>query len=368
MEHRTPEADLQLLTGAGCPSLRCAWPHSVKARAVDAQTAETEHRDRALLLVIIGGLLMLIGGIAALAGPVEMYCFTLFSEGGRFHYEGFGFGSFMFGNIAAQIVGYYSIAAVFVPLGYGHIRLRRWARPLALALLWFWVVMGAPLGLAFLFALLSAKPLSVPMAVAAVALIAVAYPALPGLLIRFYRSRDVRLTLEDRDPASSWIGRLPEPILVLGVLFAFYVAAWHILILFNGVFPLFGRWVNELLGIALIDLAILCLVGLTWGILGRRRWAWWGSLLYFATLTTSSILTLGTSSWSEVLAALDFPPFETEMLQGLPLHGIHLAILVCPPLLLTLGAILRAKGCIKAEPGSPSETTSNPREPRLGTG
>ena len=40
-----------------------------------------------------------------------MYCFYLFSEGGRFHYEGFGFGSFMFGNIASQIVGYYLIAA-----------------------------------------------------------------------------------------------------------------------------------------------------------------------------------------------------------------------------------------------------------------
>jgi hypothetical protein len=259
---------------------------------------------------------MLIGGVAAVAGPVEMYCFTLFSEGGRFHYEGFGFGSFMFGNIATQIIGYYAIAVVLIPLGYGHLRLRRWARPLALALLWFWVVMGAPLILAFLFALLSAKPLSFPVAVAAVAFIAVAYPALPGLLIRFYRSKDVRMTLADRDPASSWVEGLPIPILALGVLFVYYGVVWHILILFNGVFPLFGHWVNQLPGIVLIDLAVLCLVGLTWGILGRRRWAWWGSLLYFATITASSILTLGTSSWSEILAALGFPPFETEMLQG----------------------------------------------------
>jgi hypothetical protein len=58
-------------------------------------------------------------------GPLEMYCFYLFSEGGHFYYEGFGFGSFMFGNIASQIIGYCLIAAVCVPLGYGHLATRR---------------------------------------------------------------------------------------------------------------------------------------------------------------------------------------------------------------------------------------------------
>ena len=85
-----------------------------------------DHRDRSPILVAIGALLLLIGIAAALLGPAEMYCFYLFSEGGRFHYEGFGFGSFMFGNIACQIIGYYVIAAVFIPLGYGHVRMRRW--------------------------------------------------------------------------------------------------------------------------------------------------------------------------------------------------------------------------------------------------
>src|SRR5512137_3172380 len=77
------------------------------------------------------GVLSLLGGTAVGAlGPLEMYCFYLFSEGGRFHYEGFGFGSFMFGNIASQIVGYYLIAAMLIPLGYGHLKVRRWARVL----------------------------------------------------------------------------------------------------------------------------------------------------------------------------------------------------------------------------------------------
>jgi len=326
---------------------------------VNVQTEDIGHIDRTLPLAIIGGLLLLVGGVAAVAGPVEMYCFTLFSEGGRLHYEGFGFGSFMFGNIACQIMGYYVIAVVFIPLGYGHLRLRRWAKPVALAALWFWTVMGVPLSLAFLFALLSAKPLSVPLAVVVVGLVAVAYPVIPGLLIRFYRSRDVRMTFEARDPGSYWIERLPVPVLVLAMLSAFYVVVLHALIFFNGILPLFGQWMNELPGIALLDAAILCLVGLTWGILGQRKWAWWGSLLYFATLTASSIFTLATSTWSEILFAMDFPPSEMEILQRPPLQGFHLAILVGPPLLLTVGAIVRAKGCFEVSGGVSVEATSD---------
>jgi hypothetical protein len=319
---------------------------------------DVDRWDRKVIVVAIGSLLMLIGVTAAIAGPVEMYCFSLFSQGGRFHYEGFGFGSLMFGNIASQIIGYYLIAMVFIPLGYGHLRRRRWARPLALALLWFWTILGIPISLAFLFALLSAKPLSSVLALAVVIAVVVAYPAIPSVLIRFYRREDVRTTFEEGDSESCWIEGLPVPILVLGLLFAFYVVVLHILILFNGIFPLFGIWMTELPGIALIDIASLSLVVLIWGVLARRRWAWWGSLLYFALITVSWVLTLATSTWSDILRSVDFPPFEMEMLEGLPLQGFHLAILVGVPLLLTIGAILRAKGCFdtrrRGQSGPPS--------------
>jgi hypothetical protein len=305
----------------------------------------------------MGGLMMLIGGIAAAVGPLEMYCFALFSEGGRFHYEGFGFGSLMFGNIASQIIGYYLIALVLIPLGYGHLRLRRWARPLALALLWFWTILGMPLSLVFLFALLSAKPLSSIAALAVVSAVVIAYPAIPGLLLRFYRSDDVRMIFEVRDHRSCWIERLPIPILVLSMLFIFYIVVLHILILFNGVFPLFGNWMNELAGIALIDVASLGLMILLWGVLGQRLWAWWGSLCYFTCITMSWVFTLATSGWSDILEALDFPPFEMEMLQRLPLQGLHLSVLAAVPLLLTLVAILRARGAFEAQHRRTSEAT-----------
>jgi multisubunit Na+/H+ antiporter MnhB subunit len=131
-----------------------------EARAMTEAINDAVYRDRRPILAVIGCLLLLIGIAAALLGPAEMYCFYLFSEGSRFHYEGFGFGSFMFGNIASQIVGYYLIAIVLIPLGYGHLKVRRWARTLALTLVGFWLVVGVPLIVVFAFVAVTSKDLS----------------------------------------------------------------------------------------------------------------------------------------------------------------------------------------------------------------
>jgi len=301
------------------------------------------YKDHRIILFIIGGLL-LVGGVAVgFFGPLEMYCFYLFSEGGRFSYEGFGFGSFMFGNIAAQIIGYYLIAAVCVPLGYGHVTVRRWARKLTLTLLWFWVIFGIPLIVVFLFTLFSSKDLPLAAGLAALVLAGLAYFVAPWLLMRFYRSRDVRLTFETRDPKPSWIDDLPQPVLVLGALLLFFIVVLHIPIFFSGIFPFFGLMLVDLAGFVLIDVSIFCLAGLAWGLLKLRPWAWWGALVYLSLLTVSVIVTFSQYTLLDILARLRFPPTEMEILDGLPFHGLHLALALGVPLLITLGLLVFSK-------------------------
>jgi hypothetical protein len=302
-----------------------------------------DYQDRSPILVVFGVLLLLVGVGAALLGPIEIYCFYLFAEGGRLHYEGFGFGSFMFGNIAAQIIGYYLIAALLIPLGYGHLKVRRWARTLALTLVRFWLVVGMPLTVIVLFILVSSKDLSLVAGVMAVIALALSYLLLPGLLLRFYQSPSVRLTFESRDPNTYWIERLPRPALVLGALYVFYISALHVLILFNGIFPLFGVFVFDLQGILLLSVSIVILYGLVWGTLRLRPWAWWGGLAFFGLLTSSSIVTLLKVSYLDVLSEMKFAPTEMEALQGIPLQGFHFAVFFGIPLLLTLGVIIFSK-------------------------
>jgi hypothetical protein len=302
-----------------------------------------DYKDRSPILVVFGVVLLLVGVGAALLGPVEIYCFYLFSEGGRFHYEGFGFGSFMFGNIAAQIIGYYLIAALLIPLGYGHLKVRRWARTLALALVRFWLVVGMPLTVIVFFVLVSSKDLSLVTGVIAVIALALSYLLLPGLLLRFYQSPSVRLTFEGRDPNTYWIERLPRPALVLGALYVFYISALHVLILFNGIFPLFGAFVFDFQGILLLSVSIMILYGLVWGTLRLRPWAWWGGLAFFGLITSSSIVTLLRVSYLDILSKMKFAPLEMEALEGIPLQGFHLAVFFGIPFLLTLGVIIFSK-------------------------
>jgi hypothetical protein len=290
-----------------------------------------DYKDRTVILRGIGALMLILGLGSAIVGPVEIYCFYLFSEGGRLHYEGFGFGCFMFANIACQILGYYLIAVVFIPLGYGQLKIRRWAKNLSLSMLWAWLVVGAPVTAVALFSLLSIKNYSRITGFGLIAVLGLLYFVVPWLAIRFYRSRSVKMTFEARDPQRSQIEETPVPILTLGVLLIFYAVIMHVPILLNGLFPFFGA------------LLIVALAALAWGALGQRVWAWWGSLACFLLLALSSIATFLSVDYSEVLAKMGLPPTEMEILERLPLEGFHFALFVGIPLVLTLVVIVRSK-------------------------
>jgi hypothetical protein len=249
----------------------------------------------------------------------------------------------MFGNIAAQIAGYYLIAAILIPVGYGHLARRRWIRPLALALVWCWIVLGIPLGILFVLVLLASKETSVAWAIVSITLIGAAYGILPRLLLRFYRSDDVRRTLERQNANPHWLEGRPIPILVLCLLYAFYGVVLHIPILFNGLFPLFGRFLTGLPGIAALDLAILFLVALAWGTFRQKAWAWWGALVYWTAMSLSVIVTFASTTYLELLALADFAERELEFLDGIPLQGYHLALFFSLPLLATVGLIVACR-------------------------
>jgi hypothetical protein len=302
------------------------------------------YRDRAFVLRAIGALLILGGLGAAWMGPLEVHCFSLFSEGGRFAYPGFRFGSFMFGYIAVQVIGYYVIAAIALPIGWGHLRLRRWARPAALALLWLWAAAGVPLVGVVLFIFVSSKDPSLLAAGAALLAGAAAYLMLPALAIPFYRGENVRRTLAARDPAPPYAveGR-PVPVLVLCALYLFFLISLHVLLLFNGFFPLFGELASGLRGMTVIDGAILLLAGIAWGTWRMRRWAWWGGALYLGAMAVTWLYTLARSTWPEILAAMAFPPYEVGLLDGMPVHGAHFAVLVGLPLLAAGIVLVRAR-------------------------
>jgi len=295
-----------------------------------------------LLIKGIGVIFLVIGIAAAVLGPIEVYCFYLFGPGGRFDYPGFGFGSLMFANVAVQIAGYYLIAAVFVPLGYGHLTLRGWARTLVEALLWCWMVVGVPLVLFFVLVLLQAKSLSTSVSPLLGLVCVLLYPLAPAGLLYFYRRAEVRAAFDSQD-IRSWLDKIPRSILVHGILLTFFVLVHHLPLLFNGLVPFFGDFFVAMDGFTLSAFLIPGLVLLSVGVFARRMWAWWGSVLYLICMGVSTILTLLTVNFQEMIALIDFPAKEHTALQNVPIESVHMLIVILIPMLLALIVFIRSR-------------------------
>jgi hypothetical protein len=286
-----------------------------------------------------------VGLVALYYGPLEIVCFSFFSPGGRFHYEGFGFGSFMFGNLATQILGYYLIALVCIPLGYGHLRLRWWVRPITLALLQSFRVVGLPLILVFLFILLSSKSLSLAAAMAAAAILVLGYFFGVEVLLRFYRGEWVERCLKEGETAAGDSRLPPVPILVLVFLDIVYLAALHVLLFFGALFPLPQGWVVGPPAFRVIAACVVWLCVLGWGLMERIRAAWWAALATFTGVAALWIVALSRTRWADLIELLGFPAFELKMLGDLPLEGWHFAALLALPFSLTLMALMQARRC-----------------------
>lgn len=295
------------------------------------------------VLRLIGASLLGLGLITTFLGPLEMFCFYLFSEGGVFHYEGFGFGSFMFGNISAQILGYFFIAAICLPIGYGTLRQRRWARHLTMGFLQCWYIVGFPLMIAFIAVLVSSKDVSWFIAGLTGLLALVGYLFLPRLAIRYYERALTKQLFGMDEAEPTWIEEIPIPLLGLAYVFVLFILILFTQILFNGAFPLFGTWQTGLIGIVLIDFAMITLAIVLWGMIRLRPWGWWCGMIFFSLMFISYTLTLLLSRWDEMLAVMNFPIFELQILANIPLQGIHLAALAGIPFLLTIRSMFRTR-------------------------
>lgn len=280
----------------------------------------------AWLCRLAGVTMLLAGGGLALLAVFEVQCYAWFAPGGRFAYPGFGYGSFMFANITLQIAGYALLAALLLPLGYGHLRLCAWSATLMQAALLAWLALGLPIAVAALAVLYMQKDLSLAAGLAFGALAMLTYPAAPLLLLRLYRSRAVA-ALWPRAPRDT--GRARE--LALGLILAVSAVIAATPALFRGFFPWLAGWLSGPFALALNALTALSLLALaiTWvRAPSRAARPTVGALLALGGLWA---VTLALTPWSRLLDLLQLAPLERDALADMPLHGAYLAALLALP-------------------------------------
>ena len=314
------------------------------------------HRDKQMqklilnFLRIVGAILILVGIVAAYYGPLEIFVFYLFSEGGRFHYQGFGVGSFWFAALVVQNIGYYIIAALFIPVGIGHVQLRRWALTLTQLYVWFWLGAGILLVGNGILLIPSAFRIGLSQEVLLFRLVIIGVFSfvflvlLPILALWFYRSEKVKSVFEEHDSNRYWTERYPSPLLALLLLFVIIILAMHIAIFFQGSFPMFGLIMLGRQSAYMISFCILVLGVLTYGMARLKIWAWWGSLVYISLLAVSSMMSFSSHSFYDMIAMMDLPAYEVEFLEKLTLlRDYHLVFLFAIPLLIAFGLIVYSK-------------------------
>ncbi len=307
-----------------------------------------------LFLKLIGFVLLLIGLVAAYYGPLEIYVFYLFSEGGRFHYEGFGVGSLWFAYLVVQNIGYYIVAALCIPVGIGHLKLRRWAITLAQLYSWYWLGAGVLLAGNLLLLVPAALSLDLnrevllPRMVAVGATVLIFLVLLPVLTLWFYKSEGVRSAFAAHDPNTYWTERYPFPLLALLLLFAIMIIVLHLAYFFQGAFPLFGQILLGRSSAHILSLCILMLGVLMYGVIRLKTWAWWGSLATISLLLVSSAISFGRHTFHDFILMMNLPAYELELLDGLMLlRGYNLVGLVDPPLMLALVLLVYSRRYFK---------------------
>ena len=306
------------------------------------------------LIRTIGAVLMLLGLVGAYYGPLEIFVFYIFSKGGQWYYEGFGMGTFWFGALVVQNLGYYTVAAICIPLGIGHLGLRRWTLTLTRLVLTFWLGAGILL-LSDAFLLIhTALKLDLERDVLLFRLIATGtvllcmLVLLPVLGLWFYKREGILAVFKSNEGGGTWIERYPFPVLVLLVSYAIIIAGLHITIFFQGIFPMFGQiWLGRQTAYV-ISLCVVILGILIYGTVQLKKWAWWAGWIFLTTLSISTMLSFTGRSIYDLILMMNLPAYEIEYLDRMVLfHDVPLAGLLVPPLLLTLGLILYSRKFFK---------------------
>lgn len=301
-------------------------------------------KDKAGLLIKILGILQLAIGLFSLGiAPLEIYSYYLISEGGRFYYDGFKIGSFLYGLIFAQIIGYYFIAFIFITIGYGHLKLKVWALKLSKSCIWLWIIAGLPIMIFFL-PLLSMKEIDVQYPILfAASIIILIIAIIPGLLLAFYNQNNVKKLFKNRNYSEAVIRNIPMNAYLLLLVYILYIMIFHIMLFYKGIFPFFGTILIDFKGLLFHDLCILLMFLFIYGLIKRKFWTWILSITFFVLMSISTITTLINYQYINMIELLDFPKVENDIFMKLPLKSSYIIMAIVGILLLTIVLILKTK-------------------------
>ena len=232
--------------------------------------------------------------------------------------------------ILPAIFVYAALAGLFLVLGIGSIRARRWARAFSLIVGWTWLVGGTIGVIVDAFILPAALGRNAPggaalppgarmiVVIITLAFLTLVMVALPLALVLFYRSSHVRATCERLNPIPCWTDRSPLPVLGL--------SSWLMLggvgmllmpLAYAGVAPFFGSLISGLMGCLFYLCLGLLFIYLARSVFQLKPSAWWVILVASLLFGVSNMLTFSRIDITDMYRQMGYPEAQIKQLQDL---------------------------------------------------
>jgi hypothetical protein len=281
------------------------------------------------LLITVGIIQMAIGGFCAIAIPLVLL--SMVAVQGM---PGQGAPQAMpVKSMVSALLFYAFAAALFIVLGFGTVRTRRWARAVGLVLSWPWLVFGF-FGVIFVAVMLPQmfevmdKERGAPSefrAVIGVLMVLMTffiYVVLPGFFAWVLTGRNARLTCETADPYPAWTDRCPLPVLGLSVWFAVFAAGILLMGVTYALVPFFGHYITGLPAVGLSVVWAGLVVYMAIEAYRLKEIGWWGCLGLWLVMIVSWSLTLALTEYSELLRHMGIPPEQAKLVESMKISSM----------------------------------------------
>lgn len=281
----------------------------------------SDFKDRKTGLLVFGILEVILGACFALMVPLMIFAMIASATLNKSPAA-----PMSAGMIIGGVLFYVLVAGWFIWMGIGSIKARRWARALWLVSSWLWLIGGIN-GLIFVLLLMPdmysqmGKSGQMPQEMAVImkymmtGFFAVFYVIIPGALVLFYGSKNVKATCEFRDPHVRWTDKCPLPVLAVSLIFGLWVVSLAFMGFYGWAVPFFGLVLSGTPG-ALVALVVMLLSAyVAWGTYKLSIKAWWCSVLLAVAWTLSAGITFSHISMWEFYEKMNFPEQQMDIMR-----------------------------------------------------
>ena len=281
----------------------------------------TDFKDMKTGLVVFGILQIIFGGFCALMVPFMILGMIASSV-----LDNSSAAPMSLTMMIAAVLIYVLLAVWFICMGIGSIKARRWARALLLVTSWLWLISGI-CGLIFMLLLMPdvyeqmGKSEQMPPGVARImkyimtGFMIIFYVIIPGLLVLFYGSKNVKATCQFRDSRLRWTDKCPLPVLAVSLIFGFWAVSMLFMGFYGWAIPFFGSILSGMKGAAVVLVVMLLFGYVAWGTYKLSIKAWWCAVLVIIAWALSAGITFSRVNILDYYEKMNFPEQQLDMIE-----------------------------------------------------